>query len=723
MKVCPNCQNKYPDDANFCPREGCASADGPSRLLPAAEEAPARFAPSTMIGGARSGEVWQAQDGQTGELVAYKLVAPAALPTIAAVERAQRELKQLMRSQSPRIARVLECGKSPDGRLFIATELCAGEPLDRVIERSGPLSLERTKKIIAQIGEALLEGQKVGVVHHDLSPKNVLIEGDDDVKLINFTVAVPISDRVFGVAEFLSPEQAEGKPADQRSNTYGLGAMAVFLLTGAPPFAGPTPQAVLEQVLRGELAAPSQRRTELTPEIDRVILRAMDKNSSRRPLTLRQFLNEVQSMHLGGAPGARPAPALNRTIAYSGGAPEVRRLVAEATAARAEANGSGPAVAYSPVSAAPAAAAPATAPAAPVAATPPPASAAPRAVDPAATPLVKVIDPSAQPTPAPVAVPQRGHGAAIAATMMAMPAAPPAQNRAPAPAPAPNNAQQQATPPPVVPARMAEPPAEARRPAAAAQAPVASAATAAQAQSAPAGQGANFRETLWFKKGDVEQMVAEAKAKAASAPADRHDSNGGAELPAEDGKPLEDRYLDDGSLTVEDRKKFSLRAGATAAGVPAVAGSMPGDRMSESEMFNEIGGGKRVKVIAIAGIAVAAVVAVLFFTMKGKGPEKAAVPPPAPVTKAAEEPPAVAPVPAAKAPEAPAAAASGPDRRSRAAARQRGRGSPRDAARGRQGPLAQAEGREALLRQKEALTPDQGPRTAGFGPPGSSRDA
>jgi type IV secretory pathway VirB10-like protein len=115
-------------------------------------------------------------------------------------------------------------------------------------------------------------------------------------------------------------------------------------------------------------------------------------------------------------------------------------------------------------------------------------------------------------------------------------------------------------------------------------------------------------------------------------------------------------------LTVEDRKKFSLRAGATAAGVPAVAGSIPGDRMSESEMFNEIGGGKRVKVIAIAGIAVAAVVAVLFFTMKGKGPDKAAVPPSAPTaaTKAAEEPPAVAPVPAAKAPEAPAAAAAAP---------------------------------------------------------------
>jgi len=656
MKVCPNCQSKYPDDANFCPREGCASAEGPSRLMPIVDEAPARFVPASVIGGSRSGEVWQAQDGQTGESVAYKLVSPAALPTPALVERAQRELKQLMRSQSARIARVVDCGKAPDGRIFVATELCGGEPLNHVIERSGPLSLERTKKIIAQIGEALLEGQKVGVVHHDLAPKNILIEGDDDVKVINFTVPVPTADRVFGVAEFLSPEQAEGKPADQRSNTYGLGALAVYMLTGAPPFSGATTQAVLEQVQRGEVQPPSQRRAELTPEIDRVILRAMDKNSTRRPLTLRQFLNEVASMHLAGAaPPPRTAPALNRTIAYAGGAPDVRRLVAEATAARAEANGSGPVVAYSPVAAmaAPApVAAPAPAPA-------PILSAAPAVarVEPAAAAPSKpaAVDPASQATPPPLAFTQRGHGAAVAATLVALPASPaavplgvPIQNRAAAPAPAAAapaaNAHLQVTPPPVAQPRPEPAPAPAeRRPA--------PAAAAAAAQGAGQ-QGANFRETLWFKKGDVEQMVAEAKAKASATRAES--PSGSHDVPVEDAKPLEDRYLDDGSLTVEDRKKFSLRAGGTAAGVPVVAAQIPGERMSDDEMMSEIGGGKRVKIIAIAGVVVAVVIAVLIFSFKGKGPEKSApAAPTAAVAKSAEEPPAA---PKAAEPAPPAAA-------------------------------------------------------------------
>ena len=76
MKVCPNCQSKYPDDANFCPREGCASAEGPSRLVPIADEPPARFTPATAIGGSAAARSGQAQDSQTGETVAYKLVRP-----------------------------------------------------------------------------------------------------------------------------------------------------------------------------------------------------------------------------------------------------------------------------------------------------------------------------------------------------------------------------------------------------------------------------------------------------------------------------------------------------------------------------------------------------------------------------------------------------------------------------------------------------------------------
>jgi hypothetical protein len=622
MKVCPNCQNKYPDDANFCPREACATGEGPSRLVPAVEEVPQRFAPTARLGGSLSGEVWQARDNQTGEIVAYKLVATQSLPSPVAVDRAQRELKQLLRSQSPRIAKVIDYGKAADGRLYIATELCSGEPLDRIVEKAGPLPLERAKKILAQIGEALLEGQKVGVVHHDLAPKNVLVDGDDQVKVINFAIPRSSGDKIFGVPEFLSPEQAEGKLSDQRSNTYSVGAIATFLLTGAPPFSGATTQAVLEQVIHGELTPPSQRRAELTPEIDRVILKAMDKSSSRRPLTMRQFLGDLAAMHLGGASAVATRPVAGagfaKTMMYAGGAPEVRRLVAEATAARAEANGSGPAVAYSPVPAGSGA----PAPAARVSEPAPAPTAAPIAKAPA-------LDPASQPTPPPAAA-QRAHGAAVAATMVAMPAAQPAvlggpvtPARVAATSPLGADPHPQSTPPPVTP-------------------PPVTGDDDPQGRKATAGQGANFRETLWFKKGDVEQMVADAKAKtaAAAAPKGRPPSLTPGEMPVEDGKPLEDRYVDDGSVTVEDRHKFSLGSGGTAASMPAARAETPGDRMSESEMLNEIGGRKRITIIAFAAVAVAVVVLVLAVTLKGKGGAKAPAPPPsaAAVAKPPEEP-------------------------------------------------------------------------------------
>jgi len=113
MKLCPNCQTKYPDDANFCPQEGCATDQGPRRLEPIVEAAAAapRYEMQEQLGGARTGEVWSAIDTQTGATVAYKLVALASLPTTATLDRAQRELKQLQRSQSNRIAKVLDFGK------------------------------------------------------------------------------------------------------------------------------------------------------------------------------------------------------------------------------------------------------------------------------------------------------------------------------------------------------------------------------------------------------------------------------------------------------------------------------------------------------------------------------------------------------------------------------------------------------------------------------------
>ena len=237
MRFCPTCKSTYPDDANFCPQETCATPTGPQRLqavvAAAAAETRSRFQLGSRIGGGNTGEVFRATDSQGGAQVAYKIVSSDVLPNPAALGRAEREYRQLMRVSTGRIASVIDCGKSADDRLYVAMELCEGESLDQVL-RAGAMPFDRAKAIILQVGQALLEAQKAGIVHRDVAPKNVLLTPSGDVKVINFPLAKPINERAAGVAAYLSPEQIQGKPVDQRSNTYSLAAVFYHLLTGEP---------------------------------------------------------------------------------------------------------------------------------------------------------------------------------------------------------------------------------------------------------------------------------------------------------------------------------------------------------------------------------------------------------------------------------------------------------------------------------------------------------
>src|SRR6266542_303160 len=298
MRVCPSCGNSFADDANFCPMDA-------TRLPPPAEAAAApsvtvpdqptpiggRFIPLGMGVPTPTGSVSDATDTQGGSAVALKLVPPAVLPTPTMADRALRELKQLAKVTSERIVRVIDQGKLPDGRIYVATEKTEGAvSLEEIVGREGPMAIERARAIVLSVGEALTEAQKVGVIHRDVAPRNVLVGPGDRVKVADFGLAEPVpgselgpsgagggaersGTRVFGAPAFLSPEQAEGKPVDQRSNIYSLGAMYYFALTGAPPFAGDS-ASLLQQQLSAAPVPPSHKRPELGADIDRVILKA-----------------------------------------------------------------------------------------------------------------------------------------------------------------------------------------------------------------------------------------------------------------------------------------------------------------------------------------------------------------------------------------------------------------------------------------------------------------
>jgi serine/threonine protein kinase len=602
-----------------------------------------------------------ATDLTAGATVVVKLVDNAVLPTTAMADRALRELKQLGKVTSDRIVRVIDQGRAPDGRVYVATErVDAAMTLEELVGREGPLPLERAKAIVLSVGEALTEAQKVGVIHRDVAPRNVFIGPGDRVKVGDFGLAEAVSDRVFGAPAFLSPEQAEGKPVDQRSNIYSLGAIYYFALTGKAPFAGDA-ASLMQQHLSATPQPPSTLRPGLGSDVDRVILKALEKSGGRRHLTLRQLLTEVGGTSTTGPQQPVRAAADAKTV-MGMEAPQIPVVAAQPQPSPPTVQPSPPAQPSPPVqpSPQPQPSASARGPAQTMMGIPPTSPVG--AMGPGST------APSMPVQPPPKAAPQ-------AATVMAeapqLPSKPqPAAPQAPMPTPQPMVPH---APPRAVTPQAATVMAEAP------QLPVSHAAPAPAtvAPSAPLGAKANnatgkkgaFRETAWFKRGELEEEMA--KAQAAAGDNALKTGTTGKHL------PVDESQVD---LSAQDHARLSLKTGATQA-MPVIKGvgtgsvqALPGERMDEEEMLAELNPSRKYFLIAGAVVVLAILAAVAYFATRSSPkaeaptPEKpaavAASPPaavPAPTPPAAPTTPAPPPTttkPAAPATPAPAAVAS-----------------------------------------------------------------
>jgi serine/threonine protein kinase len=518
MKLCPKCHKQYSDDANFCPLDA-------SRLAPLespaadADALAAKFELGDPIGGSRTGTVVRAADRTTGQAAAVKLIAPAVVALPGVGQRLERELKQLERVQTAGVAKLLASGKRGD-QPWVALELVAGaETLSHAIAQRGPFGPAHAAQLIETIGEALIEAAQVGVVHRDLAPKNILLAGAD-VKLINFSLPVPGTGRAAGVAEYAAPEQHDGKPVDQRSNLYSLGALYYFVLTGQP----------VQHDASGAIVPPSALVPAAAP-IDAAILRALDKSPTKRFLTVRQFLDEVGRVARGEVDPAQLASRPSRPRAEM-----MQTLIGM------------------------------------------------RDTIPDAMPAMQP-----EPERSPWAPPSGPAGSVAAPALHA-----PAMTSAPAVAVAIAGGPMAAAPmvaAPMVPAPM-----------------LAGSLLGASKLTKPDDGKANFRDTLWFKKGELDAEVAHTAAEELA----RAGKDGALE-PA-DSLPLDERYRDDGSLSRSDKEKYSLRTGATAMtrAVSDPVGAPGTAKVSEDALIGELKGGRNRIIAAIAiGIAVLALIALL----------------------------------------------------------------------------------------------------------------
>jgi serine/threonine protein kinase len=268
-----------------------------------------------LLGRGGMGEVWRAHDTATNRTVAIKVLPPQMAQDDTFVQRFRREAETAARLNNPHIIPIHTYGEI-DGRLYVDMRLIEGRDLDKVLNE-GPLEPKRAVRIIEQVATALHAAHKVGLVHRDVKPSNILLDEDDFAYLIDFGIArgadqtsLTSAGNVIGSWHYMAPERMEAHEADARADIYALTCVLYECLTGKPPFPGDT----LESQVVGHLSTPPPRPSITEPEVpaafDAVVTKGMAKDPEQRyPTTndLARAAREASTVPVA-APFSVPAP-------------------------------------------------------------------------------------------------------------------------------------------------------------------------------------------------------------------------------------------------------------------------------------------------------------------------------------------------------------------------------------------------------------------------------
>jgi eukaryotic-like serine/threonine-protein kinase len=240
---------------------------------------------------ARSGmaTLYRATDLDNHRPVALKVPHPEMEADPVLVERFKREQEIGQILDHPGIVKTLN--HEERSRLYMVLEWVEGRLLRTLLNEEGTLPVDRAEKITLRTCDALDYMHKHGVVHRDLKPENVMVNEGDEIKLIDFGIAMKEDARrltfvnvssMLGTPDYISPEQVQGKRGDQRSDMYALGIMFYEMLTGQVPFSGPNPLAVMNERLLKDPAPPRELNPNIPPEIEEIVLRALERDPHHR---------------------------------------------------------------------------------------------------------------------------------------------------------------------------------------------------------------------------------------------------------------------------------------------------------------------------------------------------------------------------------------------------------------------------------------------------------
>jgi serine/threonine-protein kinase len=339
---CPKCNFDNPKDSRYCNK--CAtplpSSEDISAVPTKALKTPikeltrgttfaSRYEIIEKLGKGGMGKVYRVEDKKIKEEVALKLIEPEIASDKKAIKRFSNELKMARKIAHRNVCKMYDLGEEK-GTHYITMEFVPGEDLKSFIRRSGQLTVAKSISIAKQVCEGLSEAHNLGVVHRDLKPSNIMIDKEGNARIMDFGIARSLQAKgitragvMIGTPEYMSPEQVDGKEADQCSDIYSLGVVMYEMITGKLPFKGDSTLSIALKHKSEKPQDPREINPQIPENISRLIMRCLEKDREMRYQTAEELLSELGKIEEGipteerVIPKRRPTTSRDITVTFN----------------------------------------------------------------------------------------------------------------------------------------------------------------------------------------------------------------------------------------------------------------------------------------------------------------------------------------------------------------------------------------------------------------------
>jgi predicted Ser/Thr protein kinase len=280
----------------------------PTSFMNVASALESRFQILQELGRGGMGIIFQAQDKQLNEQVAIKILSPLLSHDPSNLERLKREVSAARRVTHRNVIRIHDISEL-NGLHFVSMEYFHGTNLKDYIRKNRGLPAQEAQMIAEQICDGLEAAHRQGVIHRDLKSQNIIVNESGDLKIIDFGLArtaqadgMTATGLIMGTPEYMAPEQVAGKKVDERADIYSIGIILYELFTGRVPFTGDSPIAVGFRQLKEEPQAPRQINPDIPEDVEKVILKALQKDALLRYQSVSELRANLQQCVI------RPSP-------------------------------------------------------------------------------------------------------------------------------------------------------------------------------------------------------------------------------------------------------------------------------------------------------------------------------------------------------------------------------------------------------------------------------